>query len=41
MSREGTERQGDRGSKVGSMGLCADSSKPDVGLEFMSCEITT
>ena len=35
--REG-QREGDRGSE---MGLCADTSEPDAGLELMNPEIVT
>ena len=35
--REG-QREGDRGSE---MGLCADTSEPDVGLELVNPEIMT
>ena len=36
---EGAETEGDTESQVGSK--CADSSEPDVGLEFMNHEIMT
>ena len=40
MNRGGAERETDTESEAGSR-LSAISTEPDVGLEFMNCEIVT